>query len=355
MTEPNKKKGKKKSSQYPNPLFDQESFPLLYQKWKEAVGEETLQEGKEEITQESMRKTCEAICKNFPRGTHCGSLLWDPIVDDTPLEERGVSMRWLNRALAWMRKVCEDQSPIIPTRLFVALVVEPLVLSSEEEALPLYFFLPLADRGKPSVFMSHGWDSWLRHLLFLPPTSVPGNLAKQNGPQKTFLWMDIFAIVQDPGSTKQQSEVAQVGEVVRTIGKTCIVVPGHGSIQFALLPARRSWCCLEIAFTTQNNLSARVGWNKAFFDGSFESPENLDYHRRLIQEIGQLKCSNAQTRNEYEKETILDLLEQKHGLEQADLMVRRAILEAFYKRYSSAFREGSDELASCYEQALNGL
>lgn len=184
-------------------------------------------------------------------------------------------MEWLLEVWKWMRRQCGyRRAPIIPTRLFVALFVEPLVLQQstsigggddeEKEVIPLYFFLQLQDRGKPAVFLSHGWDSWLRHLLFFSDSSLPGQLAaKFTATGKVYLWLDIFAIVQHPGSTKQRDQVAKIGHVVKSIGRTCLVVPGHGSPRFALLPARRSWCCFEIAHTQA--LSARVGLNKAFF------------------------------------------------------------------------------------------
>ena len=86
--------------------------------------------------------------------------------------------------------------------------------------------------------------------------TLPEQLAEKNSMEKKFLWLDIFAIVQDPGSEKQQTEVAQIEQVVRSIGQTCIVVPGHGSVGFALLPSKLSWCCLEIAYT--HHLSALV-------------------------------------------------------------------------------------------------
>lgn len=317
---------------YPNPLFQPDKFRLCYERWKKAVGSSTLLEAG--ITEDSMHRTCQLICTHFPRGSHCGELLWDPVMDGVPLEQRGVSMQWLQSAFSWMEQVIKaKEGCTIPTRLFVALFVEPLLHHStttqREEGISLYYFVPLQFRGKPQVFLSHGWDSWLRQLLYWDSNSSPGRLAKKRGLPNTFLWLDVFAIVQDSGSVKQKREVAQIGSVVRSIGQTCLVLPGHGTNHFALLPARRSWCCLEIA--NSQKLSARVDIN---YHLQQSSDEKTSFHQGLIDEVCRLKCTNAETSNEDEKRVIQALLDQDLGLERVDCLLRRAILKAFYDQYS---------------------
>lgn len=160
---------------YPNPPFREEDFLRHYERWKCAVGEKTLQE--EGISEDLMRRTCETICTKFPRGKECGMLLWEPVVDDTPLDDRGVSLLWMYRFWAWMKDDLGWECNKLPTRLFVAIFVEPLVLGptrsqqQQQGVLPLYFLVPIQFCGKPHVFLSHGWDSWLRHLLYWPCAS----------------------------------------------------------------------------------------------------------------------------------------------------------------------------------------
>ena len=332
-----------------NPSFQEDKYVELFRHWRAAVGEETITELA--ISEQTMRDTCRAICKHFPRGSGCGCLLLEPIVDDTPLEQRGVSMQWMRKASLWMR----DMKCPIPTRLFVALFVEPLVdghhqqqsksqdsIPQREEVIPLYYFIPPEFRGPPQIFMSHGWDSWLWQLFFLPKNSL------LNSHNTTHMWVDIFAIVQDPGSVKQKAEVARIGEVVRSIGKTCLVVPGHGSLHFALLPARRSWCCFEIAYT--QFLLARVGENEGETTRKQDNENTRSYHNRLIQEIKDLKCAKATTGSQIEKKTIQDLLDDMLGLDEADRMIQRALLKSFYERYTVSRVVG---VAALYKDALD--
>lgn len=341
---------------YPNPFFQPDKFRLCYEQWKKVVGQDTL--NNKGITEESLRWTCHLICARFPRGSHCGALLWDPVMDDTPLEQRGVSMQWLQSVYAWMQPVLQSKEGCnLPTRLFVALFVEPLILQStatleQQQPIPLYYFVPIQFRGKPQVFLSHAWDSWLRQLLYWDSTSLPGRLAKKRGLSNTFLWLDAFAVVQDAGSDKQQKEVAQIGRVVRSIGQTCLVLPGHGTIHFALLPARRSWCCLEIAYS--QNLSARVD----ITHHQLQQPphHNTSFHQSLIDEISQLKCSDAETSNDNEKKAIQGLLDQDFGLGRVDHLVQRSILKAFYEQYSRAAIYGSPcPITILYCQALGKI
>lgn len=345
---------------YHNPMFQEDVYQQKLERWMNAVGEDTLKQ--EGITEAQMRTTCETICTDFPRGERSGQLLLEPVVDNTPLAQRGVSMAWLLDAWHWMRNVTGDLSPVIPTRLFVALFVEPLVSQVQESRgdkhVPaLYYFVPLVYRGLPEVFISHGWDSWMRHLLFYPRKSVPGSVFAEAGERAdVFLWIDIFAIVQDPGSTLQQSEISSIGDVVRSIGNTCLIVPGHGSPSFALLPARRSWCCFEIAFTKENQLSARVGLQR---DTMIAEQEGLsdahtaaaEFHGRIIANLERLTCVDAESMDENEKKGIDALLEKELGLENADRIVRAAILQAFENRYELIGR--AQHVKKLYQRAFS--
>jgi hypothetical protein len=212
-------------------------------------------------------------------------------------------------------------------RAFCGLFVQPLVFFYRIEGdesrhkttvLPLYYFVPLPFRGSLDIFISHGWDSWLRHLLFFPKESQPEKSKKERTCLNldTCLWIDHFSIVQDPGSISQEVEVAGICDVVRTIGSTCLIVPGQGTPQFALLPARRSWCCLEIAFTPEANLFARVGVHRSFFQGHHVEA----FHETLVAAVEQLDCALAETLSSIEQQSIRDILDREVGLETANGM-----------------------------------
>ena len=61
----------------------------------------------------------------------------------------------------------------------------------------------------------------------------------------------------------------------------------------------------------------------------------MNYHRQLIQTIRLLTCTNAETTSPSEKKTIQELLDQELGIENADRIIRRAILQALQERYQS--------------------
>lgn len=177
---------------------------------------------------------------------------WDE--SDVPLGNRGVRFRWLYEFIAaidrnvgeeWRRyhsqeraalhfdHVPEPVRPVHPeerltTRYFIGQFVVPM---TRELLAPLYARVPHEHRGKPSVFVSHTWDSY-------PLAGAHGSLdmVLDHSPDE-FVWIDFACynqhLVSDASiAPDMQSVIADIGSVV---------FPWTSAPFFT-----RSWCLWEL-------------------------------------------------------------------------------------------------------------
>jgi hypothetical protein len=168
-----------------------------------------------------------------------------------PIEERGISTKWLNEFFGYLVKADFDggfdkkKHYTKTTRDFVQEVAAPF--SKLGRSVRLFDLVPAAYRGPATVFISHAWDdnfSKLRNAVSY----------KQNGCQDGFIWLDVFAVAQQQ-SDAQTTDVSAIAETVRKIGDTKLIVDMWGpSQERGLTPLTRSWCMYEIANTPSGKL-----------------------------------------------------------------------------------------------------
>ncbi len=337
------------------------------------------------VTLDAAIRDAFVLCEHWPQGEGAGELLAEPVTDDTPVGDRGVSHKWLRAA--WKRV----KSLAVPTRVFAECFV-PAVTARDQSAL--WFRIPPKYRGKPHCFVSHSWDGWLYHTFFLTD-EVNGELkrslvaaaaaaaaagrrpdgattsssassagddgladddeddddddgaerqwcgasdgshnhahaVRRLGPDMLFSWLDVFAVTQHK-SAVQSAEVGSIGTLVRDIGLTVLVLPGDGPTGFAIRPVFRTWCIYEIINTPEDRLVARAGLHLPLTD--------LDYHRCLCSSIASLSVEDARAFYPEDKARIDGLVVETMGsFENASAVVRAECLRAFRNRYAFVAR-----------------
>ena len=348
------------------------------------------------------------LCDGWPLGDGPGQLLPTPVGDPDahPVGERGISTIWLAAAWQMVRHMS------VPTRVFAELFV-PAWTESTQNAL--WFWVPERFRGRPTCFVSHSWDAWLRQTFYLtkgverrvcefhdkknggggggadhsrdstwPCSSctfenqplhtvcamcrrardVSGSKHENDGgessgdnQQQLYAWLDTFAITQHR-SKRQSQEISLIGKLVRAIGVTVLVIPGTGTPDFAIKPISRSWCVYEIVHTPAGCLVPRAGLHPDIDDISF--------HQKLAAQIATCDVRGAEAFKLQDKAMIDNLVLEKCGsFESADHIVRVAMLRAFAERYSgqgdadhlgdTGRRAKCAQIAQVYENALGGL
>lgn len=253
---------------------------------------------------QSCYDSCEALLCHWPRGDGPGDLLGTPIVDETPVGERGVAVEWLAAVHARMQR--QQLGEMVPTRVFVEGFVKPTTM---EHKVSLYFFVPPAFRQPPTSFVSHAWDGLMSHWLH-----ALGSLG-------TAAWLDVFAITQHSGNS---TEVAEIGRIVEAISNTQLVMPGCGEPYESMRPIMRSWCIYEIVFSPPGCLHVIVGTNNW-----------KEYrHREQAQSIAEFSVATAEAFDPADKVMIDQLvLDRFQSFDNADELVRGLLYAGFYSHY----------------------
>lgn len=269
---------------------------------------------------------CLSFFKGWPRGEGAGELTMKPggSAARAPLGSRGVRLEWLQACFTRMRTVTKKSR--VPTRAFVELFVRYFLKSNNaanDDELCLHDFIPAKYRCEPSAYVSHPWDGWLRHVLFLPDSlkeSVWGSTQGEEG-NSPGVWLDFISHSQlDDGP--MDDLVDAVGAIIKAIGKTIVVFPGDGpNSDFTLLPARRAWCVYEMSQSTA--LFARVGLRGDLGD--------LSFHTRTNAAIEALDVRSALASYESDRKVLVRKYEDRAASLEARL--RDFCREAFADRY----------------------
>jgi len=237
-----------------------------------------ITEGRDPVTVDMVLKDALAALRTWPRGDQAGQLLVRPEPSNVPIAKRGVKVSWLLGA--WQHLTGSTQKHLISTRMFVELLVRPILVNEGVESLSLFDFIPPAFRADPNVFVSHAWDGYFRHLLFYPES------LKKVWPTDCALWLDIFAYSQlDDGPNPERLE--EVKQTIQSIGRTVVVFPGDGTPEFAILPATRSWCVFEMLSSKRESIDFRVGLHGDLDD--------VDFHHGVLNLIDGLTVQSATT------------------------------------------------------------
>jgi hypothetical protein len=170
---------------------------------------------------------------------------------DVPLQERGISFGWLYDFVAkidstigelWARFYSDQQASVrydtpwperplysemnLTTRQLVRQLIIPLTAEIES---PLYARVPLEQRGAPSLFISHTWDSFAVR-------AGHGSLDMVlDHNRNSFVWIDMVCYNQH----RVESVALDMNSIISAIGK----------IAFVLTTApffTRSWCLWEL-------------------------------------------------------------------------------------------------------------
>ena len=214
-----------------------------------------------------------------PRGVGEGMFLERPLIDDTPVEQRGVAATWW-RAVA-------NSCPFVYTRTAAACFIEPL---TRAHGCPLFFFVPPEFRRRaPRVFISHAWDGsvwdlrppetdeslWLdlvalrqvtdvtdgTDLVALPQPMASAAVAAASAASAASVASVTASVASVPApvtSCDSQASMDDVRRAVTAIGRTCVICPADDPV----LPFLRSWCVYEVALTPVDALLIHVGWGE---------------------------------------------------------------------------------------------
>ena len=249
-------------------------------------------------------EACQLCLGAWPRGTGKGELLDQPVVDDTPPRHRGVSAEW------WLEVA--QRAPFVPTRIFVEAFVKPV---TEADKCALWFYVPVAYREKPDVFVSHAWD-----LSMWDIRPDPGCI----------MWLDTIAIVQHRKANMASAadafpELQDLVPTLQSIANTLLILGGNAH---GLLPLARSWCCYELAHTPTRKLRVRVGW----------SNWNFLVQKRIREEIDALDMAQAAAFDMEDKQRIDGIIVKKFGsFARANEFVRASVLHAYFVAVFEAF------------------
>ncbi|KAH9258350.1 hypothetical protein BASA81_003399 [Batrachochytrium salamandrivorans] len=253
--------------------IDQSLAKTMCTSWVSTFGIDQLNEP---FSADDVLKDVSALLRTWPRGNGAGHLLERPVSSSSSIQSRGIKLSWL--LAAWQHMNLATKHGLCSTRMFVELLVRPLLASTETDCLLDY--VPIQFRGdSPHVFVSHAWDGMLKHVLF-----YPDNL-KKHWPADCAVWLDVFAMEQlDDGPNPEF--VDTVKDIVQAMSATVVVFPGDGMPEFALLPALRSWCLYEMHCTAKGQLQFRTGLHGDLNDAEFHNRilafiDGLDPHQQL--------------------------------------------------------------------------
>jgi hypothetical protein len=174
-----------------------------------------------------------------------------------------ISLAWL---FAWVRQHPQIRSQSMSTGAVVYDIIKPEV----KEAGCRYVEMISEKKrewavsmGKRYFFISHGWGRPFMELI----TQLRSHF-KSDQAQDVFVWLDIFAINQNEGSS-QGDDLAQLKEVVEDADQTLMILDKEGSV------LTRIWCLFEAWHTgkkgpgTLRLLSYGLKWSavqKVFLD-----------------------------------------------------------------------------------------
>eukprot|EP00050_Salpingoeca_kvevrii_P008426 m.302855 g.302855 ORF g.302855 m.302855 type:complete len:364 (-) comp15504_c0_seq1:262-1353(-) len=185
------------------------------------------------------------------------------------VSQRGVSLSFL---FAWHK---EQQTlngiDELTTREVVDKIVRPATAQSGEA---LWFQLPEEARGVPTAAISHAWDTKFAYLM----GTVRDSVEQGHRPlaSDTFVWLDLFALVQHTdGSNKQRAEIQQLGDVFgKDVKKVLQILPSSSDITRAFRQRNtsnvgelgafdRAWCVFELAKVIQHGGRYEIGCQDA--------------------------------------------------------------------------------------------
>lgn len=256
----------------------------------------------------------------WPRGQGAGELLDAPLPDrrqleDTKLSGRGVSARWLEAVARRLR----GGGVRLSTRMFVDLVVRSVCGARGA----LYFFLPKAFRGRPSVFIAHSWDAPLDELM----------CAGRGDKEDVFLWIDVFAADLHPSAP--HLDVNAVVRVVDKCANTKLLVSGSGPAYSALEGMHDSWSALAVSETPEPQLRVRV----------HATHEDFELHRSYARKISAFSLAAVRTKSAADQGAVESELQA--GAETGwETRMIRAVRRGFFEAYAPGPRgEEGMELA----------
>ena len=245
---------------------------------------------------------------SWPRGEGPGELLREPILDEVPVDERGIKKEWM--AAVWDKWIGKEMYWYPLTRMFVSNFVKPITKPFQCD---LYDLVPLNYRAKPECFLSHSWDTPI-HCIF---KACPED---NRGAQS--YWLDLFCINQHCYG----DDIGKIGKIVENIKNTTVVLRGEGVPEYNLRCMYRSWCiyevvhtpndCLNFFVTAQNGDHAAYGAAIRVVDvrnaSALMSADKEDIDKRVVERFGSFEAANKLVRKLMLK-GYLDFFSQGHG------------------------------------------
>jgi hypothetical protein len=246
--------------------------------------------------------------------------------EDVPLHERGVSFEWLygfvkaintTLGLMWEQHDAQQKASIhfdnvpwpepVPypssidsTRYLVDKFIIPLTSNIEA---PLFARVPLEYRGKPTLFISHTWDSCPQGGQDCTLDAVSGT----RNEKVAYVWIDIACY--------NQHRIRSVARDMEAI------IDAIGSIGFVLTHApffERTWCLWELLCAHRTETPIRL--------------YNIDAHRakyfmnRPVPDFKSIAAASAT--NAQDRDDILTAVTLGFGsIERADEILRRLIMD----------------------------
>lgn len=279
-----------------------------------------LKHSGEKVKAEEVVSDTVKLLQRWPRGQGAGELLLTPSPNRQPIEKRGVKLSWLQAA--WNYMVSSTEKHLISTRMFVELMVRPLLVEGgpESDHLCLLDFVPLAFRAEPNIYVCHTWDGYFRHLLVFPEN------VKKNWPADSSCWLDFFSIPQaDEGPNADL--LSDVKKTIQTIGRTVVVFPGDGTPDFAILPVKRSWCVYEIVTSERDAIDFRVGLHGDLDD--------VEFHTAVVQLIEDLDVAQCKASYESDETKLIDEMRETRKDTELNSKLKAICRQAFAKRYEA--------------------
>ena len=267
-----------------------------------------------------------------------------------------ISLGWL---FAWVRQHPQIRSQSMSTGAVVYDIIKPEV----KEAGCRYVDL-ISERkrewaiskGKRYFFISHGWGRPFMELVEQLRSHFKSAQA-----QDVFVWLDIFAINQNEGSS-QGDDLAQLKEVVEDAEQTLMILDKEGSV------LTRIWCLFEAWHTGKKGpgnlrlLSYGLKWTavqKVFLDLDVSKAKATveEDKERILKEIDSdvgILTMTHQLKNALVDSTIIDCPtgnDYKRDMLTGQLFFKAAGIANMYGRFSDAeplYRKAHE----CYEAAV---
>ena len=259
--------------------------------------------------------------------------------DNVPLCKRGVKLAWLYQFVEQVDKHLEDewiqyeyqakaatyfdyvpepdrpQFPryqILNPLFLVPNLIKPLTIKLKS---PLYARVPVDQRGKPDVFISHTWSQALitnNPFSTLHIISEPMQMNKKFT-DDSYIWMDLVAYNQH----SIESIALDIKAVIQSIGQLCLPL-------IDAAPFSRLWCLWEI-------LCAHVTKSDITVYEPFSYAQDIGYVARVFSENFR-SVSNASTTLPRDKEQILNAMISTFGsIRQTDEYLHKLVKEGLTK------------------------